>query len=86
VLLNKFKLTGADISDILDVIEEHHIRGKSAKTLINICRDKNDDRVLADALENNIDVIISGDKDLLILKSYNGIKILSPSDFNKYYQ
>ena len=85
VLLNKFKLNISEISDILKVIEEHYTKGESAKEIIRVSRDKNDDHVLADALKNNIEVIITGDKDLLILKSYHGIKILSPADFTKYY-
>ena len=85
VLLNKFKLNISEISDIIKVIEEHYTKGESAKELIRVSRDKNDDHVLADALKNNIEVIITGDKDLLILKSYHSIKILSPVDFTKYY-
>lgn len=46
-----------------------------------ICRDSDDDNVLAAALEAKADCIVTGDTDLLILKSFRGIKIISPSDF-----
>ena len=47
----------------------------------NVCRDRDDDNVLAAALEAKADCIVTGDKDLLILKNFRGIKIISPSDF-----
>jgi predicted nucleic acid-binding protein len=37
--------------------------------------------VLADAVINEIEVIITGDKDLLDLKNYKGIKIISPKEY-----
>ena len=49
-----------------------------------VCRDPDDDNVLAAAIAGKCDCIITGDKDLLILKQYGGIEILSPSDFREY--
>ncbi len=49
-----------------------------------VCRDPDDDYILATAVEGKCDCIITGDKDLLILKRYEGIEILSPRDFHKY--
>jgi putative PIN family toxin of toxin-antitoxin system len=43
-----------------------------------ICRDHDDDEVLAVAIASRSDAIVTGDKDLLILKSHAGIPILSP--------
>ena len=43
-----------------------------------ICRDPDDDVVLATALAGRVDVIVTGDQDLLILKSFQRIQILSP--------
>lgn len=45
--------------------------------------DPDDDRFIAAALEGNADYIVSGDKHLLNLNKYQGIRILSPSDFVK---
>ena len=47
----------------------------------SICRDEDDDWVLATALTGRSEVIVSGDKDLLVLKQFQGIKILSPRQF-----
>jgi predicted nucleic acid-binding protein len=32
-------------------------------------------------LEGNVDFIITGDKDLLVLKEYKNIKIIKPKDY-----
>lgn len=46
-----------------------------------VCRDPDDDNILAAAVSGKCDCIITGDKDLLVLKEYEGIDILSPRDF-----
>jgi len=46
-----------------------------------ICRDKDDDIVLATAVAGKADVIVTGDDNLLELKSYRGIAVLSPRRF-----
>jgi len=46
-----------------------------------ICRDAVDDVVLATALAGKADVIVTGDDDLLVLKQFRGIRILSPRQF-----
>lgn len=45
-----------------------------------VCRDPDDDRVLATALAGEAEAIVTGDADLLTLGSYEGIAILSPRD------
>jgi putative PIN family toxin of toxin-antitoxin system len=49
--------------------------------VIGIVRDPDDDVVLATAVAAKVDVIVTGDADLLILKKYKGIRILSPRQF-----
>ena len=49
-----------------------------------VCRDADDDLVLATALTTKAEVIVTGDKDLLVLKSFQGIKILSPREFVEF--
>jgi putative PIN family toxin of toxin-antitoxin system len=45
------------------------------------CRDPDDDNILGAAISAKCDCIVTGDKDLLVLKAYEGIDILSPRDF-----
>ena len=46
-----------------------------------ISPDRDDDFVLACALDEEVDVIVSGDPHLLDLKTYKNIPILTPRDF-----
>ena len=45
------------------------------------CRDKTDLMILGTAVAGNADVIITGDLDLLVLRQFKSIKILSPRMF-----
>lgn len=42
-----------------------------------VCRDPDDDAILACAVAAKADLIVSGDKDLLVLQSHAGIPILT---------
>ncbi|MGZ4105023.1 MAG: putative toxin-antitoxin system toxin component, PIN family [Actinomycetota bacterium] len=45
------------------------------------CRDPDDDQVLAAAQAGAAEVIVTGDRDLLVLEWYNNIEILPPAMF-----
>lgn len=47
----------------------------------SVCRDPDDDTVLATALGGGCDCIVTGDKDLLTLGRFRKIPILSPAVF-----
>ena len=49
------------------------------KLNIKICRDSKDDKFIECAVNANADYIVSGDKDLLVLKKYKTIKIVKTS-------
>ncbi len=49
-----------------------------------VCRDPDDDLVLATAVSGDCRCILTGDKDLLVLGHYGGVDIVSPSDFPRY--
>lgn len=50
--------------------------------ITKICRDAKDNMILDTAKAGRADYIVSGDKDLLVLKVFNkNIKIVSPADF-----
>jgi len=48
-------------------------------------RDKDDDDVLACAKDAKADYLVTGDTDLLELKEFSGISILSPRDFELFF-
>lgn len=52
---------------------------------VKICRDPKDDKFIDLALSADAHFIISNDKDLLILESFNNTKILDPEDFLKLF-
>jgi putative PIN family toxin of toxin-antitoxin system len=49
-----------------------------------VSRDVNDDMILATALEGKASYITTHDEDLLVLKEYKGIKIVTLAEFNKF--
>jgi len=53
----------------------------SPRIIINICRDPQDNKIIEAAVEGNCRYIITGDKDLLVLKEYKEIKIVTAKDF-----
>lgn len=55
-------------------------RNVSPALISPVSRDPDDDHVLACALAGQADLIVSGDADLLNLKRYQGIDILTASD------
>ena len=46
-------------------------------------RDLDDVKIIACAVSSGSDYIVTGDKDLLVLDQYHGIKIVTPSEFIK---
>jgi hypothetical protein len=48
---------------------------------ISASRDPDDDKFLELAVEAQVDAIVSGDQDLLVLHPFRGIPILTPTDF-----
>jgi len=50
-------------------------------SMVSICRDPKDNYLLALAKDGNVDFLITGDKDLLILKRFEKTIILSYNEF-----
>ena len=46
-----------------------------------VCRDPDDDAVLATALSGGAECIVTGDKDLLVLQRHGNVVILKPAEF-----
>lgn len=52
---------------------------------INECRDPDDDKFLECAVDSSALFVVSGDSDLLVLKSCNGINIITAKEFCETY-
>lgn len=80
VVNKKFDLSTEELSLAKSHIENKFITIQPRKA-INISRDEDDNRVLEAAVEGKCSYIITGDKDLLDLKNYKQIKIVTPEAF-----
>lgn len=79
-LRRKYDLTPDDLP-ILGLYRQHAEWCEPAALPAAVCRDADDDWVLATAVAGEAAAIVSGDTDLLLLAHYSGIKILSPRQF-----
>ncbi len=77
-LSGKFKMTPARTSEILHFLRTEFTLVRSLAVAPGACRDPNDLMVLGTALAAQADCLVSGDQDLLILRQYQGVLILSP--------
>jgi putative PIN family toxin of toxin-antitoxin system len=83
-LLHKFKVPP------LDACEARALLGSSMHLIapkpldVAVCRDPNDDWVLAMAVTGRCACLVTGDKDLLVLRRFQDIVVLAPSEFWAY--
>ena len=77
----KFNANSIEIEDYVKIIEKYSKKIVSKNVSKTISRDKNDDKILQCGLDGNVDFIVTGDKDLLVLKEYETIKIIKPKDY-----
>ena len=80
-LLKKIKLAKSAVKDIINFLREFAQLKISQEVNPDICRDKNDLFILGVSLSAKADYIITGDKDLLIIETFQEIKITSPRSF-----
>lgn len=86
ILRKKFKITSADVFEISAIVSEaasEIIHGLSP--VPNICRDPNDNMIIACAVDAHADYIVTGDEDLLILRKYKNIVIINPRNFEALF-
>ncbi len=80
-LMKKRKIRPEELADaILKILRVSAITPGVVKVQ-GVCPDPQDDMFLACGLEGQADFIISGDKHLLDLKTYQGIQIVNPATF-----
>lgn len=83
-LEKKIKLPEAVVKDIIGYLETEALSVSPADIPASACRDKDDLGVIAAAVSGKADIIISGDNDLISIKKYKSIKILTPREFWGY--
>ena len=85
VLEQKFKVEKGTIEDIVELIKEASFSTDTTEKIEGACRDKDDDLILSCALSAKAEFLVSGDRDLLEIKEYKGMKIISPRDFETMF-
>lgn len=80
-LIEKFGYAAELAAEAASVLRSRMSVVSVSKLENRVCRDPDDDNILAAAVSGKCDCIITGDKDLLVLKEYEGIDIFSPRDF-----
>jgi putative PIN family toxin of toxin-antitoxin system len=84
VLTRKFRQRAVDVRAALRLFEETFMLVAPDVLEPPICRDPDDDVVLATARSGECAAIVTGDQDLLILDPFQGIRVLAPSAFWKW--
>lgn len=77
--LNKYVHEEERIQFLMMLLRESRV--VRVNRVIEDCRDPKDNKYLELALEAGATCIVSGDKDLLVLHPYHGIKIWNPKQF-----
>jgi len=70
--------------EVLAILSEYTCDGKHVAvtgTLDGVCRDPKDDMVFECAEKGDAEIILSGDNDLLCVKTYRGIEVLTARQY-----
>ena len=86
VLKKKFAASPHETSEALAILSEatREILGQT-DSITPICRDSDDDLILASARDAVADYIVTGDEDLLVQKNYEGISIVNLREFERLF-
>lgn len=81
ILSEKFRLSSAALSSVVAVIDRCEAAPALGASSPVPVRDPDDERVLAEALGAGVQILVTGDKDLLEVAEQSPIPILSPRAF-----
>jgi putative PIN family toxin of toxin-antitoxin system len=82
IVFDRFNLSKEKISDLKELFEKKSSRIFPTEST-NICRDPKDNQILNLCVAGSADFLVTGDKDLLILKKFKKTVILDPKKFLK---
>jgi len=78
---SKFKIPVSRLKELKDFLNDHVVASGGLRSTYAL-RDKDDEWILGDAISSQSDVLITGDKDLLVVaQDVKELKILSPRGF-----
>lgn len=70
-----------DLTAFLSLLSSHATLRKPRKLPAPVCADPDDDKFLACALGGRTRIVVSGDRHLLAVDGYRGIRVLRPRQF-----
>ena len=80
-LNRKVRLPENTVQNIIDYLRDTAEVVEPEPVDESACRDKEDTKIIGTALKGKAKFILTGDDDLLILKKYKGVKIVTPREF-----
>lgn len=80
-LRSKFNIKEGDVLEMLSLITEKSSLVQPHTPLPSACRDVDDNNILQLAESVQADFLITGDKDLLVLGTFSGTRIVTPAQF-----
>jgi putative PIN family toxin of toxin-antitoxin system len=83
-LVGKFKYSDQEAAAAADLITSVAETVIPASLGESVCRDPDDDAILATAVAGHVACIVTGDADLLVLREFRGIAILRPAEFAEF--
>jgi uncharacterized protein len=83
-LAGKFKYSAEEADEAVDLLRSQMEIVVPRELEEPVCRDRDDDWILGTAIAGDVECIVTGDKDILIIGHYRGIETVSPSDFGAF--
>ena len=83
-LVKKFHFSGQEATAVVALLHTRMTIVTAEPLPVPVCRDQDDDNIISTAIAGECKCIVTGDKDLLVLKHYRGIDIISPDRFWRY--
>jgi putative PIN family toxin of toxin-antitoxin system len=83
-LVGKFGYSAVDADEVINLLRSRTGLVAPSRLSSPACRDPDDDMVLGTAIAGQADCIVTGDKDLLVLREFQGIDIVRPAEFTQF--
>lgn len=83
-LRKKLRFPKARVDEMMAFVRQNTTILTEVHLFSRVCRDPDDDNILAVAVNGEVDCLITGDEDLLELEEFQKIPILKPMEFWKF--
>ena len=84
-LIGKAKIAPVKAAEVIELLRSFATVVAPVQLQNDVCRDPEDIPVLGTAIAAAADVLVTGDKDLLVLNPFRKVAILSPREFHTRY-